>query len=72
MLDKVIIANRGEIALRVLARLPRARHQNRRRALDGRREPQARTARRRIGLHRSAAVRQQLPEHARDHQPPPK
>ncbi len=38
------------------ARLPRARHQDRRRAFHGRLQPQARAAGRRIRLHRPAAV----------------
>ena len=39
------------------ARVPRARHQDRRRALDGRLQPEARAARRRVRLHRPAAAR---------------
>ena len=50
------------------ARLPRARHQDRRRPLGGRRRRQVRAARRRIGVHRPGAVRAQLSEHPGDHQ----
>ena len=50
------------------ARLPRAGHQDRRRAFHGRLQPQARAARGRVGLHRAAAVGRQLSQHAGDHQ----
>ncbi len=36
MLEKLLIANRGEIALRILARLSRVRDPHRGRALHGR------------------------------------
>ena len=68
MIEKVVIANRGEIALRISAGLPRARHQDRGRAFDRRFQHQARAARGRDRLHRSAASRAVLSQHARHHQ----
>ena len=49
-------------------RVPRARHQDRRRLFGGRRELAARPLRRRGRLHRPGAQRRQLPERAGDHQ----
>ena len=49
------------------ARVPRARHQDGRRLLRGRPRRQVRAPRRRIGVHRPAAVRAELPQHAGDH-----
>ena len=50
-----------------LSRLPRARHQDRRRPLDGRHDAEARAARRRDRLHRPAALAAELSQHAGDH-----
>ena len=50
------------------ARLPRARHQDRGGALHRRLQPEARAARRRVGVHRAAALLAELSEHAGDHQ----
>ena len=49
------------------ARVPRDGHQDGRRPLRGRPRRQVRAPRRRIGLHRSAAVRAELPARAGDH-----
>ena len=68
MIEKVVIANRGEIALRILAGVPRARHQDRGRAFDRRFQHQARPSGGRDRLHRAAAGRAVVSEHARHHQ----
>ena len=47
-----------------VARLPRAGHQDRRRAFDRRSQPQARRHGRRVGLHRAGAGSRKLPQHA--------
>ena len=65
MFKKILIANRGEIALRDHPRVPRARHQDRRRLLRGRRDCLHVTLCRRGRLHRSAASAAELPEHPR-------
>ena len=68
LFDKILIANRGEIALAHPARLPRARHQDGRRPFGGRRRSEVRAPGRRVGVHRAAAVGAELSQHSGDHQ----
>ena len=67
MFKKILIANRGEIALAHPARLPRDGRQVGRRVLRGRPRRQVRQAGRRGGLHRPGAVGVELPQHAGHH-----
>ena len=48
--------------------MPRARHQDRRRAFGSRRRGEVRASGRRVGVHRAAAIGAKLPEHSGDHQ----
>ena len=76
MFKKILIANRGEIALRIISRLPGARHPHGRRLQRGRPRCPARALRRRGRLHRPSPVGRFVPEHLgyrlgrRDHRAP--
>ena len=64
MFRRVLIANRGEVAVQDRARLPRAGDRGGRRLLDRRPRLAARHARRPGRPHRPAAGRAELPQHA--------
>jgi acetyl-CoA carboxylase biotin carboxylase subunit len=67
MLEKVVIANRAR--LRCVSCALAANWVSRPcRAFDGRPQLEARPAGRRVGLHRTALIARQLPQHAGDHQ----
>ena len=66
VVSRVLIANRGEIALRDPARLPRARHRGRRRLLRGRPRVARPDARRRGDLHRAGRREALVPLRAGD------
>ena len=65
MIRRLLIANRGEIAVRIIARLPRAGHRERRRVLGRRRARAARRGRRSRGRHRPGAGARELPVDSR-------
>ena len=64
MFDKILIANRGEIALARVARLQGAGHRHRGGAFHRRRRRHACAARRRERLHRPAAGARQLSQYS--------
>ena len=68
MLSRILVANRGEIALRDHSSLPRAGDRDGRRLLGGGSQRVLSASGRRGHLHRAGRLRSELPQHPPDHQ----